>query len=63
MTTDTDPLTRILNAPEHRCANCYVAQYGMKSDVLCRNEWWSKWDAEHNGERKPHDQHHGAERD
>ena len=28
--------------PEHRCANCYVAQYQMKSDVKCKNEWWSQ---------------------
>lgn len=26
----------------HRCANCYVAQYGMKSDVPCKNEW-AQW--------------------
>jgi len=29
---------------EHRCANCFVAQYGMKSNVRCKNEWWSEWD-------------------
>jgi len=29
----------------HRCANCYVAQYAMKSDIECRNEWWAEWDA------------------
>lgn len=31
--------------PEHRCAQCFVAQYGMKSDIPCRNEWWPEWDA------------------
>lgn len=31
---------------EHRCANCYVAQYQMKSDVPCKNEWWADYDAE-----------------
>lgn len=30
----------------HRCSNCYVAQYQMKSDAPCRNEWWPQWDAE-----------------
>jgi hypothetical protein len=29
----------------HRCSNCWVAQYQIKSDVLCRNEWWPEWDA------------------
>lgn len=29
---------------EHRCAVCYVAQFQMKSDVPCPNEWWLQWD-------------------
>jgi hypothetical protein len=29
---------------EHRCAHCYVAQYGMKSNLPCKNEWWELWD-------------------
>jgi hypothetical protein len=31
---------------DHKCANCYVAQYGMESDVRCKNEWWYQWDYE-----------------
>lgn len=33
----------------HRCAQCWVAQYQIKSDVPCRNEWWPRWDAEAEG--------------
>lgn len=29
----------------HRCSNCFVAQYGIKSNIPCKNEWWSLWDA------------------
>jgi len=36
--------TRRTPLPEHRCANCWVAQYGMKSNLMCKNEWWSTWD-------------------
>lgn len=34
----------------HRCANCFVAQYGMKSNVLCKNEWWVDWDTQQEAE-------------
>lgn len=37
------PTTQRLTA--HRCSNCFVAQYNIKSNVPCKNEWWPLWDA------------------
>jgi len=34
---------------DHRCANCWVAQYQIKSDAACKNEWWVTWDAMESG--------------